>query len=165
MIAKTTFISKAKDCRLTPIRFVGRFEKLKHAYWEFRCACGKKVIARMANVVYGSVRSCGCTKRRQPLYKTKFYMTFHLIKQRCNNKNSPIYKNYGERGIKCLWGSFDEFKRDMYESFIKHNKEHGGRQTSIDRIDVDGDYSKENCRWATAKEQSLNTRKQKYAIM
>lgn len=102
--------------------------------------------------------------KKQPLYGTKFYRTFCSIKQRCNNSRNPRFGNYGFRGIKCLWNSFEEFKKDMYEDFVKHNLVHGGRNTSIERINNDGNYCKENCRWATAWEQSQNRRKKVLSI-
>ncbi len=145
--------------KLTAIRAVG----MRGGYlsWLFRCECGKERELPCKNVIYVSSKqkSCGCLKesKREPLYGTKFYMTFHLLKQRCNNKKCPRYHRWGGRGIKCLWKSFSEFKSDMYESFLAHEAVHGGRNTSIDRIDNDGNYCKENCRWATAKEQMLNT--------
>lgn len=90
---------------------------------------------------------------------TKFYRTWLGINRRCNYKKDVSYKHYGARGIKCLWGSFKEFKDDMYESFLEHDKKYGGRNTSIERIDVNGNYCKENCTWATMSEQQLNKQK------
>lgn len=97
---------------------------------------------------------------RHGLYGTKFYYAFHHAKQRCENAGNPRYANYGGRGIKMLWKTFEDFKGDMYESFIKHEKQHGGRQTTLGRIDNDGSYSKQNCRWETAKQQGNNRRLQ-----
>ncbi len=93
------------------------------------------------------------------LYHSKFYRAYWGMKTRCENSRMPSFKYWGGRGIKCLWESFEDFKRDMYESFLAHNKIHGGRNTSLDRIDADSHYCKENCRWATMKEQRNNRRK------
>ena len=76
------------------------------------------------------------------------------IKSRCNNPNNAKYHRYGGRGIKNLWNSFEEFKNDMYESYLEHRKNNS--YSSIDRIDNDGNYCKENCKWADYKEQSRN---------
>jgi len=93
---------------------------------------------------------------------TSFYKRWANMLDRCNNPQSKGYDNYGDRGIKVLWKSFEEFRDDMYESFLEHVKIYGIKNTSIDRINNDGGYSKGNCRWATSKEQHRNTRRNKY---
>lgn len=88
----------------------------------------------------------------------RFYKIFKKLEQRCINKNATGYHNYGGRGIKCEWKSFEQFKIDMYDKYLQHVKDYGEKNTSIDRVNNDGNYSKDNCRWATRQEQALNTR-------
>lgn len=90
--------------------------------------------------------------------QTAFYKKWTSMTSRCNNPNTDGYVNYGGRGIKIEWKSFKEFKDDMYESYLKHVEEFGQKQTTIDRINNDGNYRKDNCRWATYSEQITNSR-------
>lgn len=89
---------------------------------------------------------------------TPFYHRFEAILQRCNNKNNNRYKDYWGRWIKCEWVNFNEFYNDMYSDFVKHSEIHWTRQTTIERIDNDWNYCKDNCKWITMKEQQRNTR-------
>lgn len=90
--------------------------------------------------------------------KTRIYSIYTWIRTRCYNKNYVDYKNYGNRWIKCLWDSFEDFYKDMGESYEAHVKEYGEKNTTIERINVNGNYCKENCTWKTKKEQVNNQR-------
>lgn len=81
---------------------------------------------------------------------------FHGMKKRCNNPNDKRYASYGGRGIKCDWDTAEEFIADMG---MRPSRDH-----SIDRIDNDGPYSKDNCRWATRVEQMRNQHRNRAII-
>lgn len=83
---------------------------------------------------------------------------FRTIQGRCTRPSNNRYYVYGARGIRCEWKSFDDFSRDMLESFKEHVAEHGLNETQIDRIDPDKNYCKENCRWVTRIENARNRR-------
>ena len=93
---------------------------------------------------------------KKPLIGTKFYFVWAQLKQRCKNPQLKNYKNYGGRGITYTprWETFNFFMDDMYPSYREG--------LSIDRIDVNGHYEPDNCRWATPSEQNLNKRKKEY---
>ena len=89
--------------------------------------------------------------RREPIY-----IAWVNMRQRCNNKKKWDYKFYGGRGIGYCksWESYVNFLRDMGNSYKKHKEKFNN--TSLDRIDVNEGYSKENCKWSTRLEQSNN---------
>lgn len=132
----------------------------KNPKWLCRCACGREKITSVNNIVYGKSISCGCVQKAiaskihkkhgksdHPLYKC-----WARIWNRCSNSNAKDFKHYGGRGIKvdARWENFDAFWEDMSPSWKEG--------LSIERINVDGDYTKLNCRWATQSEQMRNTR-------
>jgi len=81
---------------------------------------------------------------------------FNSMRRRCKYPSQINYKYYGGKGITVVWKNYKEFKKDMYKSYIEHLEIFGSKETTIDRIDSDGNYCKENCRWATMKEQIHN---------
>lgn len=94
--------------------------------------------------------------------RTNFFSRYHGIYRRCNQKTHKDYKRYGGRGIKFEWKRYEDFKRDMYPSFLVHCKKFGKNNTTIERINCNGNYSKKNCIWTTWKKQSLNRRTSKF---
>lgn len=90
------------------------------------------------------------------MWKTRFYQTWINMKSRCNNK-TPHSKSYRDKWIKVLWKTFWEFRDDMYKNYLEHVEKHWEKNTSINRIDNDWNYCKDNCEWATNTTQMLNT--------
>lgn len=147
--------------KLTALKEVKSRDKNKKLYWLFRCDCGNEKIMRGSNVVHGTIKSCGCLRpKANPIFRSKIYRTWHSMIHRCSSPINTRYDSYGGRGIKVCdrWKIFENFKEDMLPSMDKHLRDHTSRDTSIDRIDVDDNYCKENCRWATIKEQNRNRR-------
>lgn len=108
--------------------------------------------------IMGSYVRLKYMKKIHGLAGTKFYCHFGNILKRCNKSDFKDYDLYGGRGIKCEWKNFNEFLLDMYESFLLAEKKLGKKNVSIDRIDNNKNYCKENCRWVTAKDQARNRR-------
>ncbi len=95
-------------------------------------------------------------KTTHGMFGARFYRIFWKINERCNDKKHPYYRHYGGKGIRNEWKKFEDFMKDMHKSYEEHVKKYGTKQTTIDRIDNDKNYSKVNCRWATYPEQIKN---------
>lgn len=94
--------------------------------------------------------------------KDKFYTCYYNIIRRVKN---PVWKSLSYKWIKCLWNSFEDFYNDMHPSYIEHIKKYWESNTTIDRINPDWNYCKENCRRATIKEQGYNKKNTVKAVI
>jgi hypothetical protein len=91
--------------------------------------------------------------------KKRLNVIYHSLMGRCYDENDPRYKTYWWRWIRVLWKNSKEFYNDMVESYMEHREQNWktiNRGTQIDRINNDYHYCKENCRWATPKQQAVN---------
>ena len=139
------------------MRFPTEKSKRKYRYGLYQCQyCGEEFEAQTPSVKNGNTKSCGCltNKYKNPhgLTQHRLYATWASMLQRCCNNKYKDYKYYGGRGTKVCdrWLDIKNFIEDMYPSYQEC--------LSIDRIDVDGNYEPDNCRWTTQTIQSRNTR-------
>ena len=87
---------------------------------------------------------------------SRFYNIYNSIIARCYRQNSSSFKSYWSFWIECEWLTYEDFKRDMYKSYLEHCDKYWEKDTTIERENILWNYCKENCRWATRKEQSRN---------
>lgn len=125
--------------------------------WLCVCECGNLVEPTQNNLQRGKTKSCGCLNKeivtKHGKSKCKLYKVYHAMLDRCNN-NHHNYNYYGGRGIAVC----DEWKDD-FMAFYKWAIDNGYRDNlTIDRIDVNGNYEPDNCRWVTTKQQNRNKR-------
>lgn len=157
---------------LTVVRFVG-VNKVGKALWECLCKCGQTTVVPGIQLRNGHTRSCNCLQKEQAalsntthgfligtIAQKSFYNSYANMIQRCTNPNNSKWVDYGGRDITIYAGwleSFENFRDDMWKSFIEHYNINNG-DTSIERIHVNGNYEPSNCKWATQAEQNRNTR-------
>jgi hypothetical protein len=123
-------------------------------YWFCRCECGNERAILGGSLRIGATTSCGCVFREahttHGMTKTRTFKSWDSMRQRCLNENDPSFARYGGRGISVCarW-------RDDFAAFLKDMGERPAGKT-LDRIDGRGDYSPDNCRWASYKDQVRN---------
>lgn len=161
--------------KLTVIKEVGKSSHGEYV-WKCMCDCGNYIEATGSNIRKGHTTSCGCTafaakSKTGKSHKVhgdsqrgdffRLYKVWLHMRERCNNSHAPNYKYYGGRGISVCeeWNDFEKFKEWSIFSGYSSKSKYG--QCTLDRVDVNGNYEPENCRWVDMKTQARNRRNSK----
>lgn len=135
-------------------------------FWLCKCSCGKTLLVRAQALKSGNTASCGCYRRwlrtknntTHGLTNTKLYRVWQGIKDRCYRENCKGFKNYGGRGIRM-----DDRWRISFQSFYEWAIANGYREgLTIERVDNNGNYEPNNCKFIPRSQQSRNRRSCRY---
>lgn len=139
--------------------------------WLCECSCGNKIKVTADKLKSGNTQSCGCLRNEKTIQRSykhgerhsRLYGIYYAMLNRCNNKNSVNYMNYGGRGITVCreWQGENGFV-----NFAEWSLSNGySDELSIDRRDVNGNYEPDNCKWSTKYEQMNNTTRNKFVTI
>ena len=141
-------------------------QKGERPKWLCKCDCGNEKVVSSCGLLNGRTKSCGCLTSEKNIErstthgctKSRLYRVWIGMKSRCENDKRECYKNYGGRGISVCegWKDFSVFREWALSTGYDETAAHG--VCTLDRIDVNGDYCPENCRWVTMKTQCRNKR-------
>lgn len=156
---KALDLTGKKFGKLTIIKYEGK-NKEGRPLCLCECDCGNYKIIIEKNIKNGNTKSCGCLGKENAIKhghsETRTYVTWTNMNKRCNNQNHKKYKYYGGRGIKVC-GRWSNKNPKGFENFLEDMGERPKNKT-LDRINNNDGYFKENCGWITIKQQHRNMR-------